>query len=75
MLWRPVDSLPSLQVKLTAGLVHGYKDEHQDAIPLNGLGVAPIILPAIGYAGERFGSEPAFYGLSGVTSNVGIYFR
>jgi hypothetical protein len=41
----------------------------------NGLAIAPVILPAIGYAGERLGSKLVFYDLAGVMRNVGIYFR
>jgi hypothetical protein len=75
LLWRPMDSLPDLQVKLTAGLVHGYKGEHQDAIPFNDLGIAPVVLPAVGYAGKRFGTEIVIYGTAGLIWNVGIYFK
>lgn len=60
--------------KLTAGLLHGYKDEHQDAIPFNEWGVAPAILPSLGVKYKRFQSELTLFGLSGVMWSVGVNF-
>ena len=74
-LWRPFDGLPAMHVKLTGGLLHGYKDEHQDSIPFNDYEVAPVILPAIGFSGRRFATELVFYSISGGMWTVGAYFK
>jgi len=62
-----------LYTKVTAGLVHGYRGEHKDAIPFNQLGIAPVILPAIGVQYQRVGFELVFYGTAGLMLNVGVY--
>lgn len=36
-------------LKLTGGLLRGYKEPYDDKIPFNGLGIAPAVIPAIGY--------------------------
>ena len=44
-------------VKLMGGLLHGYKEPYEDKIPLNGLGVAPAIVPALGFRYKWFIAE------------------
>jgi hypothetical protein len=39
---------------VTAGLLHGYEEEYQGKIPLNNLGIAPAIVPSIGWRYRRF---------------------
>lgn len=60
--------------KLTGGLLHGYKGEHQDAIPFNNLGVAPAILPSFGVQYKRFNSEIMLFGTAGLMLTVGVNF-
>ena len=74
-MWRPFDDLRGAYFKLTGGLVHGYKGEHKDNIPFNGMGVAPALLPSIGLSGKRFATELVVFGTSGVMWNVGFYFK
>jgi hypothetical protein len=74
-LWRPFDRWRGAYLKLTGGLVHGYKDEYQDKIPFNGLGVAPALLPAVGISGKRFATELVVFGTSGLMWNVGFFFK
>lgn len=38
------DAYPLMHVKLTVGLLHGYKDEFKNEIPWNQLGVAPALI-------------------------------
>lgn len=61
--------------KLTGGLVHGYEGEHQHAIPFNGYGVAPVILPSLGLQFGGFATELVVFGAAGVMLNVGWNFR
>ena len=60
--------------KLMGGLLHGYKDEYEDKIPLNGLGVAPAIIPALGFRYRRVLLEANLGGLAVITLNAGIRF-
>jgi hypothetical protein len=39
---------------VTAGFLHGYEEEYQGKIPLNNLGIAPAIVPSIGWRYRRF---------------------
>ena len=50
--------------KVTAGLLHGYQEPYEDKIPLNDLGIAPVIIPGIGYRNERIFVEFAQLGLA-----------
>jgi len=61
-------------LKLIGGLIHGYKDEYQDKIPLNGLGVAPAILPSLGYRRGYLVVEAHFAGVAAMTVTAGIRF-
>lgn len=60
--------------KLTGGLLHGYKGEHQDAIPFNNSGIAPAILPSIGVKYKRFQSELMLFGTAGMMLSLGFNF-
>lgn len=60
--------------KLTAGALWGWRGEHQDAIPLNQLGVAPAIIPAVGFQAGRFTSEFVVFGINGLMINIGAFF-
>jgi hypothetical protein len=60
--------------KLTGGLLHGYKEPYADKIPLNGLGIAPAIVPTIGYNYKNVFAEFAQLGLAAGMINVGITF-
>ncbi len=60
--------------KLTGGLLHGYKEPFADKIPLNGLGVAPAILPTLGYRYGFFTTEVSLGGISAITVTAGISF-
>lgn len=61
-------------VKLTAGLIHGYKDEYQDKIPFNGSGIAPAVIPALGFKYRRFSLEGILLGSSAFMASAGFAF-
>ena len=75
-IFRPLSIAPNLYLKLTAGAVHGYKGEFRDKIPFNRSGIAPILLPSIGYDfyGRRFATEVIVFGTSGLMWTVGARF-
>jgi len=72
LLWRPFDSAPAAYVKLAAGVVHGYKDEYQDKIPLNSSGFAPAIMGSVGYCYNRICSEIVIAGTAGLMWTLGV---
>ncbi len=72
--WWPFASMPNVHVKVTGGLVHGYKDEYKDEIPLNHWGIAPAILPSIGWSNRRFNTELVIFGTAGLLWTAGVFF-
>lgn len=61
-------------VKLTGGLLHGYKEPYEDKIPLNGLGIAPAILPAVGIRYKLVFCELELAGVAAATVTAGFRF-
>ena len=60
--------------KLTGGFLHGYKEPYDEKIPLNGLGVAPAILPTFGLRYKRVFTELQILGVAAVTVTAGFTF-
>lgn len=60
--------------KLTGGLLHGYKDEYEDKIPFNGLGIAPAIVPTLGFRYKGLVVEGNLGGLAVFTLTAGWAF-
>ena len=71
--WPLLDS-PHWYVKLIGGLIHGYKEPYEDKIPLNGLGIAPAVLPSLGYRRGHFLVEAHMAGLAAMTLTAGVRF-
>lgn len=65
---------PRVYAKVTYGLLHGYKGEFEDKIPFNNFGVAPAIIPMLGYQGERFNTELLLLGNSATMLVLGYRF-
>jgi hypothetical protein len=60
--------------KLTGGLLHGYEEPYEDKIPLNELGIAPAILPSLGFRYKFFTTELNIAGTAAITVTAGIIF-
>lgn len=60
--------------KLMAGLLHGYEEPYEDKIPLNGLGIAPAVIPALGFRYRSFVIEANLGGVSTLTVTAGLSF-
>lgn len=73
-LFRPLESAPSMHLKLTGGLIHGYSGQYRDKIPYNTRGVAPAIIPAIGLSGKHVSGEINFFGIAGVMVSMGVLY-
>ena len=69
---RPFASVQPLYLKVSAGLVHGYKNPYRDKIPLNGSGVAPAAIASIGYCVNRVCSELIVFGAAGLLVTIGV---
>ena len=69
---RPFASVQPLYLKVSAGLVHGYKNPYRDKIPLNGSGVAPAAIASVGYCVNRVCSELIVFGAAGLLVTIGV---
>ena len=69
---RPVENMQPLYVKLSAGLVHGYTGQYQGKIPFNGAGIAPVVVPSVGYCLNRFCAEFVVFGAAGTLVTIGV---
>ena len=69
--YRPFPEGP-FYLKVLGGLVHGYRGKYRDKIPLNHSGVAPAIIPAIGFCYSRLCSELVVIGGAGMVATIGV---
>ncbi len=60
--------------KFTVGLLNGYKPPYDDKIPFNKAGIAPAIVPSIGYRYEKVSGELALLGFNGLLFAVSYTF-
>ena len=58
-------------LKLTGGVILGYRDPYEDKIPFNHNGVAPGAVPAVGYQFDRFNVQLGVLGTAGLVFTVG----
>jgi len=64
----------NLYVKLSAGLVYGYKDPYADRLPVNHNGYGLGIVPALGYQFGRANAQIEFLGTAAVAFTFGYDF-
>jgi hypothetical protein len=66
--WDGLFGNPKLFTKVSAGLLYGYRGQYKDKIALNNLGIAPAIIPSLGYAITPKDSAQVFMlGTAGLT--------
>lgn len=63
-----------LYLQLTAGLLSGYRGEHRDKIPLNRFGVAPAVIPSVGFTHRSVRGEVFVLGNAGLLFGWGVDF-
>ena len=68
------DINPYFYAKLSAGLLHGYKGKYRDKIPFNKAGVAPGIIPSLGFQYKGLTVQTNFLGTSALLVAVGYEF-
>jgi hypothetical protein len=59
-------------VKVLGGIIHGYHGQYRDKIPFNHSGVAPVIIPSVGYCISRVCSELVVLGGAGLLLTLGV---
>ncbi|MGH8798814.1 MAG: sn-glycerol-3-phosphate transporter [Casimicrobiaceae bacterium] len=69
---RPFPGLQPLYFKVLGGLIHGYHGQYRDKIPFNHSGVAPVIIPSVGYCYSRVCSEVVIVGGAGLLLTLGV---
>lgn len=72
--WNILSGFPAVYFKLVGGVVHGYKPPYDNKVPFNSLGVAPVVLPALGYRYGRLNTELIVFGTAGMMWTIGYYF-
>ncbi len=70
--YRPFAQVQPFYLKVSAGLVHGYKDPYRDKIPFNHSGIAPVVIPSLGYCFSRVCSELVIVGGASVILTLGV---
>ena len=48
--WHGLLGNPKIFSKISAGFLYGYRGRYKEKIPFNELGIAPAIIPSLGYA-------------------------
>ncbi len=70
--WWPISEKDlNWYVKLTGGVVLGYKEPYEDKIPVNHNGVGLGIIAALGYKMNRFNAQVNLLGTAGIMITVG----
>ena len=66
--WDNIFGNPKVFTKVSAGFIYGYKGKHKDAIAFNASGIAPAIIPSLGYTFSPNESAQVFMlGTAGLT--------
>jgi hypothetical protein len=75
--WQLGERDSSWYFKLTGGLIEGYREPHEDKLPINHNGIGPAIIPGLGYRHDRFNVQTNLLGIRAVMITVGydIYRR
>lgn len=60
--------------KVSAGFIHGYRNEFQYKVPFNSFGTSPAAIPSVTLHYRQFNSELILFGSSGIMLNLGISF-
>jgi len=65
------ENIQNWYIKVTGGLIYGYKEPFEDKLPINHNGIAPVIIPGIGYKYDRFNAQVNFLGANGLMFTFG----
>ncbi len=70
--WRPIEDHQPFYVKVTVGPLHGYSGQYKNKVPFNNYGVAPAIIPSVGYCVQRYCGEFVLLGAAGALFTIGV---
>lgn len=65
------ESYRNWYIKLTGGLIYGYKEPYEDKLPINNNGLAPVIIPGLGYKFDRFNFQINLLGFNALMFTMG----
>ena len=70
--WRLSDDVSRYwYLKLTGGVILGYRDPYENKIPFNNEGVGPGLIPGVGYQYDRFNVQLNLLGTAGLMFTFG----
>lgn len=70
--WWPItEGNPNWYFKMTGGVLAGYKDPYENKIPFNHKGIAPGLVPGLGYKTGRFNLQLNLLGAAGMMLTMG----
>jgi len=69
--WRLSENHPNWYLKLSGGLIYGYKEPFEDKVPFNHNGYSPGIFPALGYKWDRWSVQLITLGTAGAMFTLG----
>ncbi len=73
--WDFSENFENLHARLTAGVIHGYKEPWDDKLPFTTRnGWSPGIIPSIGYQKGKVGFDVMLLGYEGILLTVGTNF-
>ena len=70
-IWKLSDSYPNWYLKLSGGLIYGYKEPYEDKVPFNHNGYSPGLFPALGYKMDRWSVQLITLGTAGAMLTLG----
>lgn len=71
VVWAQDEDLQGWYLKVTGGVILGYKGEYRKKIPYNHDGVAPGLLPSLGYKRGPWNAQLNILGFAGLMVTVG----
>jgi hypothetical protein len=69
--WRINEKDPNWYLKVTGGAIEGYRGRFKDKLSYNSHGIAPAIVPGLGYKMKRFNMQVNTLGTAGIMVTVG----
>lgn len=70
-LWKLSDRDPNWYLKLTGGLIYGYKEPYEDKVPFNHNGYSPGVVLGLGHKWDRWSLQLNFLGKAALGLSVG----
>jgi hypothetical protein len=69
--WKLSENHPNWYLKLSGGVIYGYKDPYEDKVPFNHNGYSPGLFPALGYKMDRWNFQLVTLGTAAAMITVG----